>query len=178
MNGFHHLFEGGYCIQQFPDELARLACLLSAYAPFNAYLEIGTAAGGTIRFLTEQVLIHKSVVIDDGQHQRFPIWTEHNSQFVPNVNQFIGDSHSPEAALFLKNLGLTFDLVGIDGDHSYEGVLADWNLIQPFISPGSLVWFHDVRCLDEVKRLWQQLRLQHTPILETDGLGIGVLRIQ
>ena len=175
--GFHHRFEGGYYIQQFPDELARLVCLLSAFAPFDAYLEIGTAAGGTLRFLTETVQINQVVTIDNGEHAKFSVWQEQNRAHISNLTEFIGNSHSPEVGEFLQGLETTFDLVGIDGDHTPEGVMKDWELIRPFIGPGSLVWFHDINCLDGVKQLWQQLRQVYTPLLETKGLGIGVLRI-
>jgi predicted O-methyltransferase YrrM len=35
------------------------------------------------------------------------------------------------------------DLMFIDGDHSYEGVKADWAGFKPFMKPFSLVVFHD-----------------------------------
>ena len=178
VDGFQGLYEGGYHIQQVPNELARLASLLSAFSPFSNYLEIGTAAGGTLRFLTEQVQIDRTVVIDNGAHPKFKIWTDQNRKCITNLTEFIGDSHSTEAKDFLQNLNTTFDLVGIDGDHSAQGVKADWDLIQPYISQGSLVWFHDIVCIDGVKSLWTQLKDRHTPILETKELGIGVIRIR
>jgi predicted O-methyltransferase YrrM len=35
------------------------------------------------------------------------------------------------------------DLLFIDGDHSYEGVKADWDLFSPLVSPFGVVVFHD-----------------------------------
>lgn len=35
------------------------------------------------------------------------------------------------------------DLLFIDGDHSYEGVKADWEAYKRFLKPGSVVVFHD-----------------------------------
>ncbi len=35
------------------------------------------------------------------------------------------------------------DLIFIDGDHSYEGVRADWDLFSPFLTPSGVVVFHD-----------------------------------
>jgi predicted O-methyltransferase YrrM len=37
------------------------------------------------------------------------------------------------------------DLVFIDGDHSEEGVAADWEAWQAFVVPGGVVVFHDAR---------------------------------
>lgn len=170
-------FEGGYGIQQVPEELARLTCLLAAYAPFRDSLEIGIAAGGTTRFLREHVDIARTTVIDDGRHPRFPTWSL-NRHHVPVLSEFIGDSHSRGARDFLTGLGRAFDLVAIDGDHSPAGVRADWRLVQPFLAPGALVWFHDVTCVHcpGVIALWRELRDFYPVLLETDVLGIGVLR--
>jgi predicted O-methyltransferase YrrM len=47
---------------------------------------------------------------------------------------------SEEAA---KNWNRTIDLLFIDGDHSYEGVRKDFELFKPWLTPRSLVLFHD-----------------------------------
>jgi hypothetical protein len=168
--------EGGLQIQQRPVEFARLVCLLAGYSPFASYLEIGTAAGGTTRFLTEWLHIGRTAVIDDGRHRKYPVWVAQNRNFVPNLSEYIGDSHSPGAPAFLRGLKWSFDLVGIDGDHSYSGVRADWDLVQPFLAPRAIAWFHDIRACEGVARCWGELRRQHTVLLETEELGIGVLR--
>lgn len=188
---FGGTFEGGYQIQQHPGELARLICCLSAHAPFKSSLEIGIASGGTARFIREHVPIVQTAVIDDGLHPTFPLWAENREHVRGNnrtsrLREFIGDSHSPAAANFVrsvvKDLGEPFDLVAIDGDHSFDGVLADWKLIAPHLAPGALVWFHDIKAVDDVARFWGDLcSARVVPdfqvILETDNLGIGVIRI-
>jgi len=173
---FGGLYEGGFQIQQRPVELARLVCLLASYSPFASYLEIGTAAGGTTRFLTEWLRIDRTAIIDDGNHRKYSVWVTQNSKLVPNLSEYIGDSHAPGAQVFLRELKCSFDLVGIDGDHSYPGVRADWDLVEPFLAPRAIVWFHDIRACDGVARCWSELRRRHTVLLETDELGIGVLR--
>ncbi len=47
---------------------------------------------------------------------------------------------SPDAA---KGWNRPIDLIFIDGDHTYEGVKADFELFQPFFSEKALVVFHD-----------------------------------
>ena len=37
------------------------------------------------------------------------------------------------------------DLVFIDGDHSEEACLLDWELWHPFVEPGGAIAFHDAR---------------------------------
>jgi predicted O-methyltransferase YrrM len=47
----------------------------------------------------------------------------------------------------------TIDLLFIDGDHSYEGCLADWQAYKPLLKPGSWVAFHDIGWADGVQRV-------------------------
>jgi hypothetical protein len=45
------------------------------------------------------------------------------------------------------------DVLFIDGDHSYEGVKADWDAYKSFLEPGSIVIFHDYGWADGVKKV-------------------------
>ena len=56
--------------------------------------------------------------------------------------QLIGDSHKLRANDLLENYG-HFDLVFIDGDHSYEGVLRDTELIKNIIDKEGVICWHD-----------------------------------
>lgn len=47
----------------------------------------------------------------------------------------------------------SLDLLFIDGDHSYEGVKADWEAYKDFLRPGSIVVFHDYGWAEGVKRV-------------------------
>ena len=166
----------GWGMEQDPEAFSRLICLLAAYEPFDWSLDIGIGSGGATRLLREYVRIENTIVMDTGGHPLFPCWEEHKTH-VPNTVEFRGDSHSEEARTFLSGLGRRFSLVGLDADHSETGVLQDWNLIQPFLRGGAIVWFHDIHSFGGVRLLWNQLTTKHVPLLEThDNLGLGVLR--
>ena len=51
---------------------------------------------------------------------------------------------------------LCADLLFIDGDHSYEGVKRDWDCYKAFLSPGSVVVFHDWGWADGVQRIIEE----------------------
>jgi len=48
------------------------------------------------------------------------------------------------------------DLLFIDGDHSYEGVKADWETYKCFLKSGSVIVFHDSGWADGVKRVIEE----------------------
>jgi predicted O-methyltransferase YrrM len=184
---FGGTFEGGYYIQQNPAELADLIRAMNG-RQINSYLQIGSAAGGTERFLCEQVGIFDLTIIDDGQHSKFRIWTDVNKSALEaqgvQVSEYIGSSHNPAAKFFLESLGKTFDLIGIDGDHSPAGVDMDWKLIERFSKPGTLVWFHDISGnllppeMQGGRQSWDMVSKLHKVIFETRRhCGIGVLEI-
>ena len=50
----------------------------------------------------------------------------------------------------------SLDLLFIDGDHSYEGVKADWDAYNRFLKPGAIVVFHDCGWAEGVKRVIQE----------------------
>jgi predicted O-methyltransferase YrrM len=181
-------FEGGYHIQQNPAEFADLLMAVKG-RDIQSYLQIGIAAGGAERILSEYVGIRQLTVIDDGRHRKFQIWINENRPALEaqgvRVSQHIGDSHDQDARQFLARCGERFDLIGIDGDHTPAGVSMDWELIQPCLEAGTLVWFHDIastflppeQC--GAKQVWNTISKRHKIILETyRHCGIGMLEFK
>jgi predicted O-methyltransferase YrrM len=180
-------FEGGYHIQQNPAEFANLLMALKG-RPIKSYLQIGNAAGGSERLICEYLGIVDLTIIDDGRHPKFRIWTDVNKPALEaqgvKVTQHIGDSHAEEAGRFLKQRGKRFDLIGIDGDHTSAGVRMDWQLIEPFLKQGTLVWFHDLSAnlLPAAEQgsneVWNTVNKQHKVLFETyRHCGVGLLEI-
>jgi len=194
-NGYTH--QGGYSLQQNPDELAALSLRLGEEIKdgFNKiYLEIGSASGGTLRFLNEQIQFSRSYVIDNHGHWR---WSEQQANFdalgsylgVPAVIKWIGDSHSAEALAWMQKVILYRPhVVFIDGDHSFEGCLADLRQVLQLRRNEREPWpmlivFHDTVACDGVKRTWLQGINDglFAPVAEYVGnerpLGIGIGRV-
>lgn len=179
-----YAFEGGLSLQQNPDEFAALCALLEERKPHATYVEIGSASGGACLFLHRKLGFSQVLSLDDGRHPRA---TEQpaNFQEIIGLNQYVGDSHTDAATRFLAtHVGPDgIQVAFIDGDHSYEGVMQDILLIKPFCKPGTLIVFHDIVAVPDVKEAWlngQRLKL-FKPIAEYVGqnlpLGIGVAEI-
>lgn len=56
-----------------------------------------------------------------------------------------------------------FDFIFIDGDHTFEGVKADWDNYHPMVRPGGAVGFHDTSRTGEG---WMS-KVEVRPFLET-----------
>lgn len=59
-----------------------------------------------------------------------------------------GDSRDPKIIDVVKSYG-PFDFIFIDGDHTYEGVKADWENYHTMVRPGGAVGFHDTSRMGE-----------------------------
>jgi predicted O-methyltransferase YrrM len=181
-NGYSH--EGGLALQQNPDEFAALCLFLRRRRPFSTYLEIGSASGGTGRILSEELGFGLTISIDDGRHPRASE-QKVNLGAMPGFRQFVGNSHSPEARVFLEETlqASPLDLAFVDGEHTEEGVWQDLEMIHPFCWPGTLIVLHDTRACEGVELAWLRATREGmiTPLAEFVGdrkpLGIGVGRV-
>ena len=121
-NGYEH--EGGLFLQQNPDEFAALCLLLEEHKPLNNYLEIGTASGGTARFLWNRFQFSQVLCLDDGHHPRADAQDRHLAEIL-DCHRYCGDSHAPAARRFLEQHSRDpIDIAFVDGDHRLEGVFS------------------------------------------------------
>ena len=181
---FRSAFEGGLYLQQNPDEFAALCMLLDERKPHATYVEIGSASGGACLFLHRKLNFKQVLSLDDGKHPRAPEQVANFAEII-GLEQYIGDSHAEAATRFLAtHVGPEgVDVAFIDGDHSYRGIMCDILLVKPFCKPGTLIVFHDIVAVADVKQAWVDaaaLKL-FKPIAEYVGasvpLGIGVAEV-
>jgi cephalosporin hydroxylase len=163
-------------------------------------LEIGTAKGGTL-FLWGQLAAPDahliSVDLPFGQFGGgYPPFKVPFYRSFARANQRIdlirGDSHDPKTfgQITAALAGRLVDFLFIDGDHSFDGVSADYEMYRPLVSPDGLIAFHDIvhgepDAVGEVPRFWQQLKsreqgrheiVEFVENWKQGGLGIGVIR--
>jgi predicted O-methyltransferase YrrM len=160
--------------------------------------EIGTSAGGTLYLLTRASRDDALIISVD---LAIPPHTRAARAKLAGKRQRLvsieGDSHGAETkdAVVRELGGNRLDVLFIDGDHSYDGVRADFELYAPLVRPGGIVALHDVNSdfrarhgletpsiSGEVPRYWNELKRDHrTEELiadaEQDGFGIGVVYV-
>ena len=176
-------------------EIERLLEIFQRARP-QTVLEIGTATGGTLflfsRYAAEDAVI-ASIDLRGGRFGGgYPIAKVPLYRSFARKNQKIvlirGNSHLEETrwkatrALMQRPVDFLF----IDGDHTYDGVRADFEMYSHLVSHGGIVAFHDIAdhspepgC--EVSRYWNEIKQQyrHEEIIEDpgQGWGIGVLYV-
>jgi len=171
-------------MHQNPGEIARFAEWLVSRGPVKHALEIGTLKGGTATLwhgLCSGAVI--SVDLPSGR------WggadhgfdgegaTRRNADLTSKLDRFVGvlgDSSSLNVAHIVKQMVKVaatrwggeplVDLLFIDGDHSFDGVVTDYALYSPLVKPGGVIAFHDVsrtyvhdRDGVEVARFWDAI---------------------
>ena len=152
------------------EELLPALELVRALQP-KRVCEIGTSAGGTLYLLTrvsapDALIVSIDLVV--APHSALL-----RSRFAKPGQRLVslaGDSHSEAILQQLRELvaGEPLDVLFIDGDHSYEGVRADFERYAPLVRSGGIVLLHDVNedfrtrhgqetpsISGEVPRFWQ-----------------------
>jgi predicted O-methyltransferase YrrM len=142
---FGGVYEGGAHIQQAPDELAPcIAGLLNSGETIRSILEIGSAAGGTTYVLHRFFAPDTMVIIDDNRHGKHTLRPEILASI--ERTEIIGNSRDQDV---IDQARGPFDLIVIDGDHSYVGVKADVENYLPKLRDKGFLMFHDT-----AHRLW------------------------
>lgn len=101
-----------------------------------------------------------------------------------SADMCVGSSHDADVQAAAVSLG-PYDVVFIDGDHSYDGVKLDWEFAQT-LNPKRLIAFHDIGDLRhhrmhecEVDRLWNEIKASgkktDEKIVGAGWGGIGVV---
>ncbi len=180
---------------QVRSEIVRAMEVVEAERP-DTVVEIGTARGGSLFLLSRAAAPDAQLLSIDlpggnfgGGYAAWRKWA-YRTLMLPGqrLRLLRGDSHAPATVDRLRALlgGRPVDVLFIDGDHSYEGVRADYRSYSPLVRPGGLILLHDIvehpphigcnvhALWREVRHLGESLEIVEDP--RQGWAGIGVLR--
>jgi cephalosporin hydroxylase len=180
--------------QQEREEITELVKFLARRRP-KLVLDVGTARGGTL-FLFARVSSPDAVIISiDLSGGRFgggyPDWrVELYKSFAmqnQKINLICGNSHDFSTLKMVEKVleGRKLDFLFIDGDHTYDGVKADFEMYSGLVGNGGIVAFHDVvpgppENVGGVPQFWNEIKrnFKHVEFVKNrkqSGYGIGVI---
>lgn len=149
MPDFHQLEKNGLPGSFSAFDMEYIYPAVSVLGKDSVYLEVGTQYGRSLDFVRK---FSKGDV--------FGVDID-NSLFLGVKGANLIHKPSNEA---VKTWTLPIDVLFIDGDHSYEGCMDDWNNFSPFVKKGGWVFFHDcdetspgvVQVFDEIGKGWHK----------------------
>ena len=140
----------------------------------NVIVEIGIKEGGNLKILS--TLPPKGgLVIGIDPRKEIP-WVS-DSETACVVEHVCGDSHAIQTIRTVKDLlgDRLIDVLFIDGDHSYEGMLKDFYDYSPLVREGGVVAVHDIYYLEDVTRAWKDVpgnkRFESKKLQSSIGIG-------
>ena len=183
MNGY---WNGNIRTLQRKEELDALLDILKE-RKVKYLLEIGYYQGGTACSFDSVILEGKIISID--------LFGVYNTRHFNNVHWLIvKDSKTPEAKMMVESIMTEliddyqvhrkFDVIYIDGDHSYNGVKSDVANYKNMLAKGGIMVFDDI-CNREVRRAYEETigGLEHKEIIIHDSTdsedwnGIGIIYV-
>jgi len=139
------------CTHLTRSEKKKLFELASKLPSGGFALEIGSYLGASACFISAALDKNsKLICIDTWQNDAMSEGMRNTSlEFDENTKIFKEKiikirGYSTEVVDKVANITSTIHLLFIDGDHSYEGCKADWDLYKRFLVSGSCVVFHDI----------------------------------
>ncbi len=161
---------------QIKEELSKLLQVLDKVKP-KILVEIGTATGGTLFLFTritdpEAIII--SIDLPEGPYGKgYSEWKINLYKSFIRDNQRIyfirANSHEPNTLKKIKKIlvNMKIDFLFLDGDHTYPGVKADFDMYSPLVKKGGIIAFHDIVKHDafhdpsaaiEIDRFWKDIK--------------------
>ena len=130
-----------YVIQQIREEIYEFMKALLANGKLGSALEIGLGDFGGLHILLSQIFrsvwtldINEALILQFVNNNR-------NLEILANDRLLLGHSRTAFMGNELKEQG--FDLLFIDGDHTFESVEFDHTHYHQFVNIGGVVAFHD-----------------------------------
>lgn len=166
--------------QQHPKELEKLLIFLDSMPNKKIAVEIGSYDGGCLHAYKEIFEMVFSIDLEERSGLEGVTYIIEDSQkALPILKDGIGGKNTK------------IDFLMIDGDHSYAGVKADFELYHKLVRKGGVIAFHDIldtplhrELFCRVDLFWDEInkdeRFEAYEIIDGDGAwgGIGILVVK
>lgn len=152
--------------RQATDWILPILWSIARKYPSGVFGEIGTRSGIStiaLAIAARDVGGHVHTIDVSEEHLGAAQKNLSMAECLPYVNFIVGDSRNTD---FPEPLDVLF----IDGDHSYDGVKADFERHEPNVKKGGIILFHDASIYDGIECYLKQIGGFVIPI--EAGLGV------
>lgn len=180
-------------VLQHEREFERFMEIYENHSP-KKVVEIGSFFGGTLWYFHKHAKLEQLTSVDllippaDERYQQMvecrALWHEWFADSGVRMSVIEGDSHNESIINTVKLLypENDVDVLHIDGDHSYQGVMWDYDNFKGLVRPGGMIVFHDIHGLEQVRQAWDEIKAKHShtqTIIEAydQGWGIGIIHV-
>lgn len=156
-----------------PDQLSRLYRLILFCRP-QKILELGTSFG--LSCLTMQAAAPTARIYSIEANASIAKLAKKNikeSKCFPTPEIISGTFEATLPSLVKEKA--TFDLVFIDGDHTYQATLKNLQEILPALNNDSLVLIHDIYWSDDMMSAWEACKALEPVRMSLDFFDLGIL---
>jgi caffeoyl-CoA O-methyltransferase len=154
------------------DEVGNFLASLVRMSKYKTILEIGVFEGETTQHLIKALPKGGQYVGIDINDYRTDATKLYMAEGGKSIDFILGNSHDE-----LKNLPTAhFDLIFVDGDHSWASILPEFKLVEKLVARGGVIAYHDTIHLEDPKRLvdYAAFYKYNTTTLNTpEGRGIS-----
>lgn len=169
--------------EAWPQDIQEISAfrMLLRLKGVKRYLEIGSRNGDTFHYIVSALGPDAwGVAVDwpgHGEGEATSLQRLTKTVAALPAKAIVGSSQD-EAVIFAVNANGPYDAILIDGDHTYEGVMADWRVYGQ-LAP--IVAFHDIaNALTGVPEAWDAVSyMTKAEVIEiitpASSMGIGVL---
>jgi caffeoyl-CoA O-methyltransferase len=156
------------------DEVGKFLASLVRMSKYKTILEIGVFEGETTQHLIKALPKGGQYVGIDINDYRTDATKLYMAEGGKSIDFILGNSHDE-----LKNLPTAhFDLIFVDGDHSWASILPEFKLVEKLVARGGVIAYHDTIHLEDPKRLvdYAAFYKYNTTTLNTpEGRGISLI---
>ena len=163
---------------QHREEITALTREVRSHEP-ETVMEIGSANGGTLYVWARTLDSVDTILSTDLDYRgREDLLEYFAGRSGASLHCIEDDSHSEATERTVREAlsGEAIDFLYVDGDHSYEGVRADFERYEPLVADDGIVGFHDIETDGTgVPKLWNELRDEYDcrTIVGEDRRGPG-----
>lgn len=155
-------------------EVGEFLASLIKMSKYKTILEIGVFEGETSKHLIQAIPKGGQYVGIDINDYRTPATKLYMKEGGKSIDFILGNSHNE-----LKTLPTAhFDLIFVDGDHSWASILPEFRLVDKLVSQGGVIVYHDTIHLEAPKKLikfMNNYRYKAVTLNTPEGRGLSII---